>query len=180
MPAKAFKAAAPAEASDVDTITGTSGAFWATRFARASSLPASPESLDITMASTLRSWPTLFISDSTTSFILASWAEASSVSFISTAMAQGLTNFFSCLKSTVSSPIFTALSPAPRVMGLMGGAEASPSLAFASSDTSGHRSRDACLWASFIAKARHVGNPHFLQFVFGKSLNISTPVSAIY
>jgi hypothetical protein len=54
-----------------------------------------------------------------------------------------------------------------------------PSFCFASSETSGHKSKEACLWASFIAKARHVGNPHFLQFVFGRSLNISTPVKAI-
>jgi hypothetical protein len=30
-----------------------------------------------------------------------------------------------------------------------------------------------------MAKARQVGKPHFLQFVFGKSLNISTPDKAI-
>jgi hypothetical protein len=31
-----------------------------------------------------------------------------------------------------------------------------------------------------MAKARQVGNPHFLQFVLGKSLNISTPDNAIF
>ena len=64
-------------------------------------------------------------------------------------------------------------------MMLTGGADASPSFCFASSETSGHKSNEACLCASFIAKARQVGNPHFLQFVFGRSLNISTPVNAI-
>ena len=32
---------------------------------------------------------------------------------------------------------------------------------------------------NFIAKARQVGKPHFLQFVLGRSLKISTPVNAI-
>src|SRR5208283_797253 len=100
-------------------------------------------------------------------------------SFTSTAKAHGLTNFLSCLNKTVSSPIFIALSPAPSLTGLIGGAEASPSIFFASSDTSGHKSNETCLWASFIAKARHVGCPHFLQFFFGSSLNISTPDNAI-
>jgi hypothetical protein len=31
-----------------------------------------------------------------------------------------------------------------------------------------------------MAKARHVGCPHFLQFVFGSNLNISMPVKAIF
>jgi hypothetical protein len=30
-----------------------------------------------------------------------------------------------------------------------------------------------------MAKARHVGTPHLPQFVFGKSLKICIPVSAI-
>jgi len=30
-----------------------------------------------------------------------------------------------------------------------------------------------------MAKARHVGMPHFLQFVFGNSLKICNPVIAI-
>jgi hypothetical protein len=73
----------------------------------------------------------------------------------------------------------TAFSPAPKVIGLIGGAEASPRIFFASSDTSGHASMLACRWASFIANARQVGDPHFLQLVFGKSLNISTPDKAM-
>gem|GEM_PF-6446353 len=132
------------------------------------------------MASTRSFWPTLSISDPTTSPAVFAISSTESVSFISTAKTQGLTNFFSCLKSTVSSPILTALSPLPSVIGLTGGADASPSIFFASSDTSGQESRVACLCASFIAKARQVGCPHFLQFVFGNSLNISTPVRAIF
>src|SRR5208282_6763781 len=100
-------------------------------------------------------------------------------SFISIAITHWLTNFLSCLNRTVSSPIFRALSPTPSITGLIGGADASPRIFLASSETSGHRSREACLWASFIAKARHVGCPHFLQLVLGSNLNISTPDNAI-
>src|SRR5512147_3090198 len=79
----------------------------------------------------------------------------------------------------ISSPTFTALAPVPRVMPRIGGAAASPRTFFASSDASGQESRLACFAASFMAKARQVGCPHFLQLVFGRCLNISTPESAI-
>src|SRR5512141_2764298 len=88
-------------------------------------------------------------------------------------------NFFSCLNMTVSSPTFRAPLPAPMVIALIGGSEAAPRNDFASSEASGQASSDACFAASFMANARQVGKPHFLQFVFGKCLNISTPESAI-
>ena len=156
----------------VERIRAVPGAFEATALTTFSNLPASLDALSIKIASILSFWPTLSISDVNTSstilFISSSFIE----SFISTAKTHGFTNFFSCLKRTVSSPIFEDLSPEPMVIGLIGGADSSPRTFFASSETSGHKSRDACLWASFIAKARHVGCPHFLQFVFGSSLNI--------
>ena len=74
---------------------------------------------------------------------------------------------------------FTAFSPVPSVMPLIGGAAASPSVCFALSDASGQASRLACFAASFMANARQVGCPHFLQLVFGSSLNISIPERAI-
>src|SRR5574341_2151424 len=79
----------------------------------------------------------------------------------------------------ISSPTFPALSPVPSVMPRIGGAADSPRIFFASSDASGQESRLACLAASFMAKARQVGWPHFLQLVFGRCLNISTPESAM-
>ena len=61
----------------------------------------------------------------------------------------------------------------------IGGAEAPASAALASSLTVGHSSMFAFFWASCIAKAMHVGRPHFLQLVFGSSLKISRPESAM-
>ncbi len=147
-----------------------SGAFSATRLTAASYVALSPEAYSMETASTLSFWPTRSISEPATSAALAS--RLSSVSLMFTAMAQGFTNFFSCLNITVSAPSFTALSPLPISKDLIGGADASPSVAFASSETSGQAEISTPPWASFIAKARHVGNPHFLQFVFGRSLNI--------
>jgi len=80
---------------------------------------------------------------------------------------------------TVSPPISKAASPAPTVIAFIGGAEAPSRAAFASSLTCGHSSRLAFFEASAIANARHVGLPQSLQLVFGSSLKICRPVSAI-
>jgi hypothetical protein len=61
----------------------------------------------------------------------------------------------------------------------MGGAEASDNFALASSETRGQALNSALPAARFIAKARQVGTPHSLQFVFGSNLKISIPVSGI-
>jgi hypothetical protein len=61
----------------------------------------------------------------------------------------------------------------------MGGADASISCAFDSSDTNGQAASSALPAARFIAKARQVGMPHLPQLVLGKSLKICIPVSAI-
>ena len=58
----------------------------------------------------------------------------------------------------------------PTVISLMGGADAASSAVVASSLTEGHLSSSVPFWASFMAKARHVGNPHSLQLVCGSSL----------
>ncbi len=54
----------------------------------------------------------------------------------------------------------------------IGGADASASCSLASSETYGQLSSSALPEARFMAKARHVGTPHSLQFVFGRSLKI--------
>ncbi len=67
-------------------------------------------------------------------------------------------------------PTPKARSPAPIVASLMGGADAASSAVLASSLTYGHLSSSVPFCASFMAKARQVGNPHSLQFVWGSSL----------
>src|SRR5574341_1111708 len=106
-------------------------------------------------------------------------ASPASEALIATAKTLGLKNFFSWRNMQISPPTFTALSPMPSVMSRIGGAAASPRTFLASSDASGQVSRLACLAASFMAKARQVGCPHFLQFVLGRYLKISTPERAI-
>jgi hypothetical protein len=61
----------------------------------------------------------------------------------------------------------------------IGGAAAAASDVRACSLASGHWSRPTFFWASAMANARHVGCPHFLQFVLGSSLKISSPDNAI-
>ena len=92
-------------------IKGTAGAFAATIFAADSSLPASSDALlIISHRSSVSGLPCP--SQNSPPLQRSCCMSASDiVSFISTAKAQGFTNFLSCLKSTVSSPIFTALSP---------------------------------------------------------------------
>ena len=128
LPAKSFTAASADAGSVVESITGTFGAFDAISFAADSNFPLSPDAFVSAIASTLSFCPTLSISDVRTSSIFFVISPSERVSLISTARAHGLTNFLSCLKRTVSSPIFTALSPEPRVIDRIGGAEASPSI----------------------------------------------------
>jgi hypothetical protein len=61
----------------------------------------------------------------------------------------------------------------------MGGADASASCAFDSSETNGQAMSATLPAARFMAKARQVGTPHLPQFVLGRSLKICIPVSAI-
>ena len=61
----------------------------------------------------------------------------------------------------------------------MGGAEAAPRAAFDSGEASGHFSSDSFPAASFMANVRHVGYPHFLQLVLGRSLKICRPVNGM-
>jgi hypothetical protein len=65
------------------------------------------------------------------------------------------------------------------VTGRMGGAEASASAALDSSETNGQAESSALPAARFMAKAKQVGMPHLPQFVFGSSLKICIPVSAM-
>src|SRR5664280_2494871 len=89
------------------------------------------------------------------------------------------TKVFSWRKKTVSSPTVRARSPRPMVTFRMGGAEAAPSAALASGEASGHFSSDSFPAANFMANVRHVGYPHFLQLVLGRSLKICKPVNGM-
>ena len=52
----------------------------------------------------------------------------------------------------------------------MGGREDDSSAALPAAVTCGHLSSETCLVAIFMAKARQVGKPQSLQFVFGRCL----------
>ena len=106
-------------------------------------------------------------------------AAASSVSSTVTATPAGLKNLPSWRKRTVSSPTANVRPSPPSVTFRIGGADAPASAALASSLTNGHSSMFAFFWASCIAKAMHVGRPHFLQLVFGSSLKMSSPDNAM-
>ncbi len=67
-------------------------------------------------------------------------------------------------------PISKARSPLPMVTRRIGGAAAASSDARVSSVTYGHFDSSVPFCASFMAKARQVGKPHSLQFVWGSSL----------
>ena len=160
-------------------MIGTPGAPSTTCFTTAANFAASPPSSVTAMASTLSFWPTRSISEVLTASIFFAAASPASEALIATANTLGLKNFFSWRNMQISSPTLTALSPTPMEMPLIGGAADSPSICLALSEASGQASRLACFAASFMAKARQVGCPHFLQLVFGKCLNISIPESAI-
>jgi hypothetical protein len=49
----------------------------------------------------------------------------------------------------------------------------------ASGEASGHFSSASFPAASFMAKVRQVGYPHFLQLVLGRSLKICKPVNGM-
>src|SRR3990172_5623570 len=160
-------------------MIGTPGAPSTTCLTTEANFAASPPSSVTAIASTRSFWPTRSISEVLTASIFFAAASPASEALIATAKRLGLKNFFSWRNRQISPPTFTALSPTPKVMSRIGGAADSPRIFLASSDASGQVSRLACFAASFMAKARQVGWPHFLQFVFGRYLNISTPESAM-
>ena len=180
LPAIAFTAGSAASGSLQFSIIAVSGALPAISFTDVSYLALLPEEYSMDIASTLSFCPILSISELTTSETLRLISSSLKSSLIFTARAVGLKNFLSCLNITASPPILTAFSPVPRLNVLIGGVEASPRIFFDSSDISGQAEISTPLCDNFIAKARHVGNPHFLQFVLGRSLNISTPDNAIF
>ena len=101
-----------------------------------------------------------------------------------TPIAQGFTNVLSWRKSTVSSPTVNAASPVPTVTARIGGAEASESAAFASSETCGqadelslalgelHREREARRHAAVTA----VGLRQVLEDLDVRSVPSVTPI----
>jgi len=72
-----------------------------------------------------------------------------------------------------------AFSPAPISIVFIGGSVASESFARASGDIWGQFVMGTEPCATFIANAMQVGLPQSLQFVFGVSLKMSSPLSAI-
>ena len=102
---------------------------------RAPNLLASPEADFTATRSALKVRPTRSYSN-----VLNLWRRPSTWSLpissvTSTAMPGRFTKVFSWRKRTVSPPIVSFLSPAPMTTGLIGGAEASASSAFPSSET---------------------------------------------
>ncbi|MBA7668254.1 hypothetical protein ES703_76363 [subsurface metagenome] len=107
--------------------------FCFTLLTTASNILASPELSLTATSSGRRVSPTLSYWSLDLSS-LASISDSSMVSVIRMAKPGGFSNLFSWRNITVSPPIFNLLSPTPIVTGIMGGADASSNLAFASSE----------------------------------------------
>ncbi len=132
--AHTFRPACMTPVSSVMRIMPASVSFF-TLVAKVSNLPASPETDFTAMRSALKVRPTLSYSRVLNRSRRPPTSSSVISSVTSTAMPVGFRKVFSWRNKTVSPPILSFLSPVPISTMLIGGADASASSAFASSET---------------------------------------------